>query len=58
VDYLLGMGKAGKKSILILDIDKVLSTEKLLGVAAALEDEGRFIQEGSVSPQGDEAGLV
>jgi purine-binding chemotaxis protein CheW len=58
VDYLLGMGKAGKKFILILDIDKVLSAEKLLGAAAALEDEGRFIQEDGVLPQGEEAGLL
>jgi purine-binding chemotaxis protein CheW len=38
VDYLLGMGKADKKFVLILDIDKVLSTEELQ-VAARLQDE-------------------
>jgi len=34
VDYLQGMGKAGKKFVLILDIDKVLSTEELEAVAS------------------------
>lgn len=33
VDYLLGMGKLGKKFVLILDIDKVLSTEELTAAA-------------------------
>jgi purine-binding chemotaxis protein CheW len=35
VDYLLGMGKAGKKFILILDIDRVLSIGELQAAAAA-----------------------
>ena len=30
VDCLLGMGKAGKKFVLLLDVDKVLSTDDLL----------------------------
>ena len=34
VDYLLGMGKVGKKFVLILDIDKVLSAEELVTVAS------------------------
>ena len=37
VDYLLGMARAGKKFCLLLDTDKVLSTDELLDVAAALE---------------------
>jgi len=45
VDYLLGMGKAGKKFILILDIDKVLSTSELVVVSAIRpEDVGAPIQ--------------
>ena len=35
VDYLLGMGKAGKKFILLLDIDRVLSSSELQAAAAA-----------------------
>jgi len=34
VDYLQGMGRAGKKFVLILDIDKVLSAEELQTVAS------------------------
>lgn len=33
VDFLLGMGKTENKFVLILDIDKVLSTHELLAVA-------------------------
>ncbi len=36
VDFLRGMGKAGKKFVLLLDIDKVLSTAELQ-VSAALQ---------------------
>ena len=39
VDYLLGMGKAGKKFVLILDIDKMLSTEELLTVSALQKED-------------------
>jgi purine-binding chemotaxis protein CheW len=35
VDYLLGMGKVGKGFVLLLDIDRVLSTDELLAVSAA-----------------------
>jgi purine-binding chemotaxis protein CheW len=35
VDCLLGMGKTGKKFVLLLDVDKVLSTDDLLAAAAA-----------------------
>ena len=37
VEYLLGMGRSGKKFCLILDIDKVLSTDELLAVAESSE---------------------
>jgi purine-binding chemotaxis protein CheW len=35
VDYIVGMGKVGKKFVLILDIDGVLSAAELMAVAAA-----------------------
>lgn len=38
VDYLKGMGKAGKKFVLMLDIDRVLSASELLA-AVAVEAE-------------------
>jgi purine-binding chemotaxis protein CheW len=40
-EYLLGMGALGKKFCLILDIDKVLSTDELLAVTDSVADEGR-----------------
>jgi purine-binding chemotaxis protein CheW len=40
VDCLLGMGKAGKKFVLLLDVDAVLSTDEVLA-AAALQDGER-----------------
>jgi purine-binding chemotaxis protein CheW len=38
VDYLLGMARSGKKFCLILDTDKILSTDELLNVSHAMED--------------------
>ena len=38
MDYLRGMGKAGKKFILILDIERVLSADELLQAAAAVQE--------------------
>src|SRR5207302_3702260 len=38
VDYLLGMARAGKKFCLMLDTDKVLSTDELLELATAAEE--------------------
>ena len=38
-EYLLGMGALGKKFCLILDIDKVLSTDELLAVTDSVTDE-------------------
>ena len=35
VDYIVGMGKVGKKFVLILDIDGVLSADELMTVTAA-----------------------
>jgi purine-binding chemotaxis protein CheW len=40
VDYLLGMGKADKKFILILDIDRVLSVNELRAAASAGDAPG------------------
>ncbi|MGA2019379.1 MAG: hypothetical protein ABSH02_02225, partial [Candidatus Sulfotelmatobacter sp.] len=37
--YLLGMGALGRKFCLILDIDKVLSTDELLAVTESVADE-------------------
>jgi hypothetical protein len=34
VDYLQGMGKVGKKFVLILDVDRVLSAPELLAAGA------------------------
>jgi len=42
VDYLLGMAQLGKKFALLLDVDRVLSTDELLhlnGVASSAEEE-------------------
>jgi len=38
VDYLLGMGRSGKKFCLILDTEKVLSTDELLELPDALQE--------------------
>lgn len=45
VECLLGMGKTGKKFLLLLDVDAVLSTDEVLA-AAALQDEGRAVAAG------------
>lgn len=37
VDYLTGMGKIGRKFALVLDIDRVLSSDEILATAAAAE---------------------
>jgi purine-binding chemotaxis protein CheW len=37
VDYLLGMARAGKKFCLMLDTEKVLSTDELLDLATSVE---------------------
>jgi purine-binding chemotaxis protein CheW len=38
VDYLLGMARSGKKFCLILDTDKILSTDELLNVSDVMEE--------------------
>jgi purine-binding chemotaxis protein CheW len=54
VDYLLGMAQLGKKFALLLDVDKVLSTDELVhlnGVASSAE-EGQAAEAGvSVTPE-------
>jgi purine-binding chemotaxis protein CheW len=49
VDFLRGMGKAGKKFVLLLDIDKVLSTAELQ-VSAALQATQGDLQSDKESP--------
>ncbi len=39
MDYLLGMGRSGRKFILILDIDRILSVEELIEVSRLQEAE-------------------
>ena len=39
VDYLVGMGKVGRKFVLLLDIDKVLSADEHELAAAAMKGE-------------------
>lgn len=57
VDYLLGMAQLGKKFALLLDVDKVLSTDELLhlsGVASSAE-AGQASDDGvSVTPEADQ----
>src|SRR5215469_11386460 len=43
VEYLLGMGPMGKKFCLILDIDKVLSTDELLAVTEIVEHDAQDV---------------
>ena len=53
VDYLLGMAQLGKKFALLLDVDKVLSTDELLhlnGVASSVE-EGQAAEAGAVTSE-------
>ena len=58
VDYLLGMARSGKKFCLLLDTDKVLSTEELLELPDALESsqqqdqsvEAEIISSGASAP--------
>jgi purine-binding chemotaxis protein CheW len=51
VECLIGMGKAGKKFVLLLDIDKVLSTADLLAaVDEAVAKGGGALAEGVVVP--------
>jgi len=59
VDYLLGMAQLGKKFALLLDVDKVLSTDELLhlnGVASSAE-EGQAAEAAGV-PVTSEAAVI
>ncbi len=40
VDYLRGLGKVGKKFVLILDIDRVLTSNELVEVASSAQEAG------------------
>ncbi len=53
VDYLQGMGKAGKKFVLILDVDQVLSAHELLAAASA--STGPTDGTGLAEAEGEEA---
>jgi purine-binding chemotaxis protein CheW len=44
VDYLLGMARSGKKFCLILDTEKVLSTDELLELPDAIDQAGANLQ--------------
>jgi len=56
VDYLLGMGKVpGKKFVLLLDLDRVLSAAELLTAAAAAEAEPGPEEAPGPAPPGDAA---
>ncbi len=61
LDYLLGLGKVGKRFILILDIDRVLATNELLAAAAlqapASEPE-RIPRPEETKGQGEEGGAT
>ncbi|HZS08150.1 MAG TPA: chemotaxis protein CheW [Blastocatellia bacterium] len=64
-DHLLGMGRAGKKFVLLLDIDQVLSSEELTTVSLVAEESAAAsVTEGDQSDptegavSGDEAPAV
>jgi purine-binding chemotaxis protein CheW len=40
-DYLMGMGRSGKKFVLLLDIDRVLSSQEILAASAAKPAEAQ-----------------
>ena len=57
VDYLLGMAQSGKKFVLLLDIDKILSTDEVLDLSEA----AAHLQEaadGSALPDRPESALT
>jgi purine-binding chemotaxis protein CheW len=57
VDYLQGMGKVGKKFVLILDVDRVLSAPELLGAQALAAAESTRPPD-DVTPDGRKEGPV
>ena len=54
VDYLAGMGKAGKRFVLVLDIDKVLASQELL-TTTELGAQGRPPEPADADPPPDAA---
>jgi len=57
VEYLLGMARAGKKFSLILDTEKVLSTDELLDLASSVEESSEKL-ETEVIPAESTVGVV
>ena len=55
VDYLQGMGKVGKKFVLILDVDRVLSAPELLGASLQVAAEADR-SPSDVTPDGTKEG--
>lgn len=55
IEFLLGMGKIGKKFCLILDIDKVLSADELLAVTDSTQASS-LVPEPSLSARAAESG--
>lgn len=59
VDYLLGMARSGKKFCLLLDTEKVLSTEELLELPDSMEQSGEsYIAEGASEVVPDQNGTA
>ena len=59
VDYLLGMARSGKKFCLLLDTEKVLSTEELLELPDSMEQSGEsYIAEGASEVVADQNGTA
>ena len=50
VDYIVGMGKVGKKFVHILDIDGVLSAAELMAVTEGAQSAASVSGSGEVSP--------
>jgi purine-binding chemotaxis protein CheW len=58
IEYLLGMGRMGKKFCLILDIDKVLSTDELLAIAdSTAEPHDTTSDPGALGARAAESGV-
>lgn len=53
LEYLLGMGRAGKKFVMVLDIDKTLSPSELSSVAAITGQAAETALEGVDAALGD-----
>jgi len=57
IEYLLGMGKIGKKFCLVLDIDKVLSAEEILAVSDSAQSQADPVVSPSSSARAAESGV-